>query len=79
MCFSIPWLVSILIWLVVLCVIVTLVRIWILPMLASTDPRIPATINILIWACVVIFVIYVCLDLLMCLGGGTGYGVPRTR
>jgi hypothetical protein len=80
MCFSIAWLVQILIWLVVLSVVIALLRIWVLPLLATTDPRIPATINIVIWAMVVIFVIYVVADLLMCaVGGGMGVGLPRSR
>lgn len=74
MCFSLMWLVQILIWLVVLSVVVTLLRIWVLPLLAGVDPRIPATINVIIWAIVVIFVIYVVADLLMCVVGGPGFG-----
>lgn len=78
MCFSVGWLVQILIWLVIMSVVIALLRIWILPMLAPTDPRIPATINIVIWAIVVIFVIYIVSDILMCaLGGGVGF--PRLR
>lgn len=73
MCFSVAWLVQILIWLIVLSVVVALLRIWVLPLLASTDPRIPATINIIIWAVVVIFVVYTVAELLLCaLGGGWG-------
>lgn len=79
MCFSIGWLVQILIWLVILSVVVALLRIWVLPLLATTDPRIPATINIIIWAIVVIFVIYVVADLLLCAIGGGGFGLPRSH
>lgn len=76
MCFSVGWLVSILIWLVVISLVVALIRIWILPMLSATDPRIPQTISWVLWAIIVIFVIYVVADLLMCAlgGGGLGFG-----
>lgn len=77
MCFSIAWLIQLLVWIVVLTVVVTLLRIWILPLLAPADPRVPATINIIIWAIVVIFIIYVVADLLMCALGG--FGGPYLR
>ena len=72
MCFSVAWLIQLLIFLVVLCAIIAILRIWVFPMLATTDPRIPATINIIIWAVVCIFVIYVCAELLMCAFAGGG-------
>jgi hypothetical protein len=77
MCFSVAWLIQMLIILVVICAVIAILRIWVLPMMASVDGRIPATINILIWAVVCIFVIYLVADLLMCaLGGGWS---PRLR
>jgi hypothetical protein len=79
MCFTIGWFVQLLIWLVILTVVITLLRIWVLPMLGSVDPRIPATINLLIWAVVIIFVIYLVADLLMCAMGGGGFGLPHYR
>lgn len=79
MCFSIAYLLNILVWAIILVVIVTLVRIWLLPMLASTDPRVAQTINLLIWAVVVIAVIYFVVDLLLCVSGGGWLGLPRTR
>jgi hypothetical protein len=64
--------------LVVLCAVIAILRIWVLPMLSSVDSRIPATINILIWAVVCIFVIYLVADLLFCaIGGGPLF--PRVR
>jgi hypothetical protein len=78
MCFSVAWIVQMLVVLVVLCAVIAILRIWVLPMLASVDPRIPATINILIWAVVCIFVIYLVADLLFCaIGGGPLF--PRVR
>jgi hypothetical protein len=77
-CFSLGWVVQMLVFLVVLCLVIALLRIWVLPMLGSVDPRIPATINILIWAVVCIFVIYLIADLLMC-AVGSGPLFPRVR
>lgn len=78
MCFSVDWLVQILIWLVVVSLVVALIRIWILPMLAATDARISQTISWVLWAIIVIFCIYVIADLLMCVMGG-GLGGPLLR
>jgi type II secretory pathway component PulF len=78
MCFSVAWIVQMLVVLVVLCAVIAILRIWVLPMLNSVDSRIPATINILIWAVVCIFVIYLVADLLFCaIGGGPLF--PRVR
>jgi len=78
MCFSVAWIVQMLVVLVVLCAVIAILRIWVLPMLSSVDSRIPATINILIWAVVCVFVIYLVADLLFCaIGGGPLF--PRVR
>jgi hypothetical protein len=76
MCFSIEWFVQLLIILVFLCGAIAILRIWVYPLLATTDPRIPATINIIIWVAVCIFVIYVVAYMLMC---ALGVGFPRLR
>lgn len=79
-CFSIEWLLHLLIVLIVLCAVIAILRIWVFPMLGSTDPRIVQTINIIIWVVVAIFVIYVCFDLLSCaFSGGLGYGYGGRR
>lgn len=78
MCFSVAWLIQLLVVLVVLCAVIAILRIWVFPMLATADPRVPATINIVIWAMVAIFVIYVCAELLMCAFSGGLWG-PRLR
>ena len=78
MCFSLAWFVQMLIILVVLCGVIAILRIWVFPMMGSVDARIPATINIVIWVIVCVFVIYLLADLIMCaLGGGPWF--PRTR
>lgn len=71
MCFGFEWLLHVLIVLIIVCVVVTVLRIWIFPMLGTVDPRIPATINVIIWAVVAIFVLVVCFDLLMCAMGSS--------
>jgi len=78
MCFSLEWFLQLLIFLVVICGIIAILRIWIFPLFAAADPRIPATINIIIWVMVAIFVIYVCASLLMCVSAGGGL-FPRIR
>lgn len=78
MCFSLAWFVQMLIILVVLCGVIAILRIWVFPMMGSVDARIPATINIVVWVIVCIFVIYLLADLIMCaLGGGAWF--PRIR
>jgi len=78
MCFSLAWFVQMLIILVVLCGVIAILRIWVFPMMGSVDARIPATINIVIWVIVCVFVIYLLADLIMCaLGGGPWF--PRIR
>ena len=77
-CFSLAWLLQLLIFIVVICAVIAILRIWVFPMLGATDPRIVSTINIIIWAVVCIFVIYVCAELLMCAFAGGGL-FPRVR
>lgn len=77
MCFSLAWFLQWLIFLIVVCGIVAILRIWVFPMLAATDPRIPATINIIIWIVVAICVIYACVELLACVSPGGPF--PRVR
>lgn len=71
MCFSIGWFLQLLIFLVIICAVVALVRIWLLPLLAPIDGRLVATINVIIGVVVAIIVIYLLFDLISCaLGGG---------
>ncbi len=78
MCFSIEWFLQLLILLVVICGVVAILRIWVFPLLAGTDPRIVATINVIIWVICAVFAIYICATLIMCAFGG-GFGLPRLR
>lgn len=70
MCFSIGWLLHLLIVLIVVCAVVAILRIWVFPLLSSVDPRISATVNIVIWVAVAIMAVYVCFELLACMSGG---------
>ena len=72
MCFSLAWIAQTLIALVLICGVVYLLRIWILPMLGGIDPRLPATINVVVWVVVCIVVIWFVVDLLSCLLGSGG-------
>jgi len=71
MCFSIGWFLQLLLFLIIICAVVALVRIWLLPLLAPIDGRLVATINVIIGVVVAIIVIYILFDLISCaLGGG---------
>jgi hypothetical protein len=74
MCFSLSWIEQLLVWLVIACAIVAILRL-LLPWVAAQlgVPIIAQVISIILWAVVVIFVIYFCFALLSCLGGG---GLP---
>lgn len=75
MCLSFGWLLQIIVWLIVCGALVAIYRIWVAPLLGALDGRIVATINILIWLLVALFVIfYVIVPLLSCL-----IVVPRVR
>lgn len=79
MCFGLDWLLHVIVILIVLCAIVAILRIWVFPMMAGVDSRIPATINIVIWVVVAVFVAFLCFQLLECaMGGGFGTLLPRT-
>jgi type II secretory pathway component PulF len=64
--------------LVVVAGVVAILRIWVLPMLGTLDPRVPATVNVLIWVIVGVYVLYVVAGLLFCLLGG-GPMIPLRR
>lgn len=84
MCFTLEWLKAVLIWLVIICAVVACLKIlipWVLGKL-STFPFLTEAIGIItkilwiiIYAVVVIFVIYVCFDLIQCLMSYSG-GLP---
>ena len=74
MCFSIGWLEQLLVWLIIVCAVVAVLRL-IVPGVAAQlgVPVIAQVLNIILWAIICIFVIYFCFALLACVGGG---GMP---
>ena len=71
MCFSIGWLEQLLVWLIIVCAVVAVLRL-IVPWVAAQlgVPVIAQVLNIILWAIICIFVIYFCFALLACVGGG---------
>jgi hypothetical protein len=76
MCFSLGWLEQLLIWVVVICAIVAVIRL-LLPMVASPFPIVIQILNIVMWAIITIAVIILVFDLLGCLLGFPRLGLPR--
>lgn len=79
-CFSLLWLEQILIWFVVVCAVVGILKLlvpFILAQLGAGGDIIMKAINIVMWAIICIFVIYVCFALIECLIGGGGLMLPR--
>lgn len=73
MCFSIGWLQSLLVWLVIVCAVIGILKLiipYVLAQLGAGGGIIMQAINIVMWAVICIFVIYVCFALIGCLMGG---------
>ena len=84
MCFSMAWLMNLLIWLVIVGAIIAILQIivpWVLSKLGASGVFgeaigiITAVIKIIIWAIVIIFVIYIVFSLIACLLGYSGGGL----
>ncbi len=70
-CFSIAWLEQFLVWLVIVGAIIAVIRLVVPWVLAQVGiPLVGQVVNIILWAVIVILVIYLCFALLGCLGGG---------
>lgn len=71
MCFSLPWLEQLLVWLVIVVAVIMVLKL-VVPWVAAQlgVPIVAQVLNIILWAVVLIFVIYFCFALLSCLGGG---------
>ena len=83
-CFSMAWLMNLLIWLVIIVAVVAILQIiipWVLSKLGASGiigegiGIVSAVIKIIIWAIVVIFVIYIVFALISCLIGYGGGGL----
>lgn len=79
MCFSLAAVEQLLIWLVIVCAVVALLKLVLVPFviapMGGPGTIIVQVINIVVWAIIAIFCIYVIFDLIMCLAGG----FPRLR
>ena len=73
MCFSIGWIEQLLVWLVIVCAIIGILKLFLPWVAAQIGGIIPAVINIVLWAVIAIFCIYFCFALIECLGQG---GLP---
>lgn len=72
-CFSLAWLEQILIWAVIVAAVFAILKLivpYILGMLGVAGGIIAQAINIVLWAVIAIFVIYIVFGLLSCLLGG---------
>jgi len=78
-CISGDWIYHLIIFFLFVALVVGLLRIWVLPYLASGDPKIAATINLIIWFLIACFVVYLCYVLFECALGGSLLPGPRLR
>jgi hypothetical protein len=74
MCFSLQWLEAFLVWLIVICAVVALLRLWIgfvIPKLGRGGEGlgfVVKAVTVIIWAIVCIGLVYFSFSLVMCLG-----------
>ena len=83
MCFSLEWLEQLFIYVIVIGAIIAIIRL-LLPMVfaqfGGPGNIIAQVINIILWAVIACFVVYVCFSLLSCLIGGGGLSLlPHHR
>lgn len=82
MCFGLAWFEQLLIWIVIICAVVALLRLlvsFVLPKMGLAGEVVSfiiAAVRIIIWAIVCIFAIIVVFELISCLLGG-GLSIPR--
>lgn len=79
-CFSLAWFQQLLIWLVIVCAVVAILKLlvpWVIAQMGAEigagASLVLAVLRIVVWAIITIFVIYVCFALISCLmsyGGG---------
>jgi hypothetical protein len=80
MCFSGDVVFRLLMLLLFIALIVGVLKIWVIPYLASGDARIARTVNLIIGFLIAAFVLYLCWILWECaFGGGLFYPSPRVR
>lgn len=80
MCFSLGWIEQLLVWLVVICAVVAIIKLlvpFVLSQLGAAGGVIAQIINIALWAFVCILVIYFAFAVISCLMGGGFPLMPR--
>lgn len=82
MCFSLSWIMNLLIWAVIIGAVFALVKL-LLPValgpLGQPGAILVQAINIIIWTIIIIFVIYIIFELISCLLGSGGLRSPLPR
>ena len=74
MCFSLGWIEQLLVWIVIVCAVVGILKLllpFVLSQLGAGGGQPVGAINIVLWAVIAIFVIYICFALISCIGGGS--------
>jgi hypothetical protein len=83
MCFSLAWLQSLLVWIIIVCAIFAILKLivpWVLSKIGVEGGIILQIINIVVWAFIAIIVIYVAFAAISCLmsmGGGSFLALPH--
>jgi hypothetical protein len=81
MCFSLGWVEQLIVWLIIVCAVVAIIKL-VIPFLDGLTgmPIIGRILMIVLWAIVAIAVVTIIFGLLSCLLGGSGsFGFPRVR
>lgn len=74
LCFTLAWVMQLLIWLVVLSAVVAIIQVLLRFVVAPFGPAVVQILNIIMWAVIAIYCLYIVFELLSCLIGG---GLPR--
>ncbi len=81
MCFSLSWVMNVLIWLVVIGAVIAIIRLFlplVLAQFGAAGTLVMQVLNIIIWAFVLIVIILFAFELLSCLlGSGGGLSLQR--
>jgi hypothetical protein len=83
-CVSLIFVENLLIWLIVICAVIAIVKLLLVPYVLAPMGQpgviLIQVVNIIVWAIIAIAIVVIIFDLLSCaLGGGMGLGLPRTR
>lgn len=82
MCFSMAWLEQLFIYVIVVGAVIAIIRL-LLPMvfaqMGGPGTIIGQVINIILWAIIACFVVYICFALMSCLLGGGGFSLLPHR